>query len=303
MTPLAAALILTSACLHAGWNLVSKRRNPSLAYFAVSAVAAAVVAAPLLVLYRAALPRVPGAVWGLVAATGVAQAVYFAGLAGAYRRGDMSLAYPLARALPVVLVAAVSVLLGRGSAIAPAALAGMALITAGCIILPHRSWRGLSRQAYRDAVYLMALLAAVGTTAYTVIDDTALRHLRGAIAPLPPTAATLLFIGLQAVSTALLLGAATALLPGERARWQALRRSRAQWSAAALTGVVIMVAYGLVLAAMAYVSDVSYVAAFRQVSIPLGAVLGLTVQGEAAYRPKLAGIAVVTLGLLLVALG
>ena len=39
--------------------------------------------------------------------------------------------------------------------------------------------------------------------------------------------------------------------------------------------MIITGAYGLVLAAMAYVPNVSYVAAFRQMSIPLGAILGV----------------------------
>ena len=72
---------------------------------------------------------------------------------------------------------------------------------------------------------------------------------------------------------------------------------------ALITGVVIMATYGLFLASMAYASNVSYVAAFRQLSIPIGAFLGLTLLGEPRYRPKLIGIGVVTLGLLLVAVG
>jgi uncharacterized membrane protein len=64
-----------------------------------------------------------------------------------------------------------------------------------------------------------------------------------------------------------------------------------------------MSTYGLVLAAMAYVSDVSYVAAFRQLSIPIGAVLGLTLQQEPRYQPKIIGIGVVSVGLVLVGIG
>jgi drug/metabolite transporter (DMT)-like permease len=55
--------------------------------------------------------------------------------------------------------------------------------------------------------------------------------------------------------------------------------------------------------AMAYVSNVSYVSAFRQLSIPIGAALGILVRKEAASPPKLAGIALVVLGLTLTALG
>jgi uncharacterized membrane protein len=67
--------------------------------------------------------------------------------------------------------------------------------------------------------------------------------------------------------------------------------------------VIIMVTYALVLASMAYVRNVSYVAAFRQLSIPIGAFLGIALQGEPPYRPKLVGVASVTVGLVFVAVG
>lgn len=300
----ALALIVTSAFLHAFWNFVSKRRSPTLAFFLIAAVSAALVTLPLLVALRAGLRAVTPAIWGLVLATGVAQAVYFSGLAGAYRHGDISLAYPLARALPVLGVAAVSLLLGRAAQIAPPGLAGMLLISVGCIILPLPTFRRVRLRDYRGAVYRLAALAAAGTTAYTLIDDAALRRLRATGAPtLDTTGSTLLFIALQAISTAIMLGIVTLGRAHERQRLAALLAERRLWHSAALAGVIIMATYGLVLAAMGYVRDVSYVAAFRQLSIPIGALLGLTLQGEPRQRPKLAGIALISAGLLLVALG
>ena len=70
-----------------------------------------------------------------------------------------------------------------------------------------------------------------------------------------------------------------------------------------VTGVVIMATYGLVLASMAYVTNVSYVAAFRQLSIPIGAILGITLLHEPRYLPKLIGIGIVCIGLILVGIG
>ncbi|MGJ7456635.1 hypothetical protein [Halomonas sp. RA08-2] len=43
--------------------------------------------------------------WGWLAASGVCEMLYMGGLAWAYARGEVSLLYPVARALPVVLVA------------------------------------------------------------------------------------------------------------------------------------------------------------------------------------------------------
>lgn len=304
MSWIAALLILTSAFMHALWNLVSKRRSPTLAFFFVASASGALVVSPLLVAQRELLPLIPPPVWGLILATGMAQGLYFTGLAGAYQHGDMSLAYPLARAVPVLSVAAISLLAGRGDAIAPISLAGMGLIFVGCLLLPLPHFRRLRLSDYTHAVYGMALLAATGTTGYTLIDDLALRQLRALDAlSLGNTRVTLLFISLQTLSTATLLGLATLARAPERRRLVALGRNRSLLLTGALTGIVMMATYGLVLAAMAYVRDVSYVAAFRQLSIPIGAMLGMALLHEERYRPKLAGIAIISAGLLLVGLG
>ncbi len=304
MSTIAAVLIITSAFMHAGWNFVSKRQNPSLAYFFVTAVSASLFISPVLILHRHVLPLIPLSVWMLVVGTGLSQMIYFIGLAGAYRHGDISLAYPLARALPVLLVAGISFLLGNGDAISQLSLFGMVLITAGCILLPLPHFKKVRLSEYVDVVYLMALLAAVGTTGYTMLDDQALRQLRSMTAlPLSNSEITLLFIPLQTGSTAVMLGLGTLLYPAERRQLASILKHRSLIISAMLTGVAIMSTYGLVLAAMAYVSDVSYVAAFRQLSIPIGAILGLTWQQEPRYRPKIMGIGIVSIGLILVGVG
>jgi uncharacterized membrane protein len=48
---------------------------------------------------------------------------------------------------------------------------------------------------------------------------------------------------------------------------------------------------------------VSYVVGFRQLSIPLGAMAGILVLKEAPHAPKLAGVAIMFVGLILLAMG
>jgi uncharacterized membrane protein len=69
--------------------------------------------------------------------------------------------------------------------------------------------------------------------------------------------------------------------------------------AAAITGVGIYLGWGLVLVSMNFVSNVSYVAAFRQLSIPLGAIFGIVFLKEPRYLPKIFGIAAIFIGLVL----
>jgi len=72
---------------------------------------------------------------------------------------------------------------------------------------------------------------------------------------------------------------------------------------AALTGIGIYITYGLVLASMNYVSNIGYVAVFRQLSIPLGAVFGIILLKESKHFPKIIGIIMIFSGLVFVGLG
>jgi drug/metabolite transporter (DMT)-like permease len=302
MTLLALLLVTLSAFIHAFWNFITKRQNPSAAFFLMTSLVSVLIFFPLLLIYRQGLSLIPPIVWGLIAATGIAQAFYYIALAAAYRNGDLSLAYPLARSLPVVLVALVSVLIGRGQQIGPLAYAGFAVVTAGCMILPLPSFRDFQWKHYRNAWLLFASLAAVCITVYTLLDDQSLRVLRALPdSPLTNFGWTLLFVELEGISLTLALGITLLCYgPERRALFQA---NRSTWRTAAWLGLIIPGGYALVLLALAYVSNVSYVFAFRQLSIPIGAALGMLIRKEPPYFPKLVGVAAVVLGLVLVAVG
>ena len=136
--------------------------------------------------------------------------------------------------------------------------------------------------------------------------------LRPALAPLAPTVTTLLFALLEGASTSvwlacfLLAGAARGKSRRGGAARHASRRCgcrAAGCCTAFLSGIAIFAAYTLVLIAMGFARNVTYVVAFRQMSVPLGVLLGLAVLGEPLNPPKLAGVLAVTAGLVLVAVG
>jgi len=302
VTLLAFALVTTSAFTHALWNFISKRRNPQAAFFLMASIASGVILSPLLIIFRDGLAVIPPLVWGLIAATGVVQSLYYIFLAAAYRTGDLSHAYPLARSMPVVFIALVSVLLGRGGQIQPLAFAGFTLVTLGCIFLPLPKFNDIHPRQYRHKWVLFALLAAVCITGYTLLDDQSLRMLRSLPdTPLSNLGWALLFGELESISISFFF---TILLLGSKIERDTLLQSRApEWKTAAVMGTIIMGTYGLVLLSMAYVRNVSYVFAFRQLSIPIGAALGMLVRKESAAPPKLAGIVLIVTGLILAALG
>lgn len=300
--PITAILLITlSAFIHAFWNFFSKRQNPSIAFFLIASVVSAFLIAPLLVIYRYGLPFFTTTDWLLVGATGICQAIYYVGLSGAYRNGDLSLAYPLARALPVLLVALISLALGRGNQIGALAFIGFILVATGCLIFPLPNFGELKLRHYLNICCLFAALAALGTTGYTLIDDQILRNLRTAPGmPLVKTQITLLFMALENISLTTALAIYTCL---HRSDYHILRSTwKTTWLPASGAGLMMTGAYGLVLLSMAFVTNVSYVSAFRQVSLPIGVFLGMVVHREPRYLPRLVGLAIILAGLTLVSL-
>ncbi len=302
MSPVAIILITISAFSHAFWNFLGKRRDPSVAFFFLANTTAALFLSPIIFYFRMALADVPDQVWGFVLLTGIFQTIYFIGLASAYGRGDMSLAYPLARAVPVLMVTLISLAVGNGHQIGRWGYVGIFWVAMGCLILPLKNFHQFRIKEYITTCVLFALVAAVGTTGYTLIDDAALRVLRGtAETGMSNTESTLLYITLEAFSISLIMGLFLLIRQSERQKVVRLWRSNRFY--AGITGIIIASTYGLVLVAMAYVTNVSYVAAFRQLSIPLGAILGMTLQREPRFTPKITGISVAFIGLILLAVG
>ena len=302
MTVTAVLLILVSAFSHAGWNLLSKNERPSAAFMLVANTVGTLCLMPVLVIWRQSLAAVPPRVWLLLTGAGIFQTIYFTGLAGAYRTGDLSIAYPLARAVPVVLVALINLVWARGAQLTGQALAGMALVVFGSLLLPRHRFGELHLHHYLQLSPALALVAAVGTSGYSIVDDAALRQLRGMdTAGAGAVAVTLVYACLEGFGTSLFL--VPAVLARQHGR-EALREVlQVRLGRAFLAGLGIHFTYTLVLVAMGHVTNVSYVVAFRQLSIPLGAILGVLALGEPAHRPKLVGVALMFGGLVLVALG
>ncbi len=293
MSPTALVLITISAFLHAFWNFYSKRSLASASFFVIATFAALICFSPFLVTHFSTLTKAPVIFWYFVVATGFFEAIYLTGLAQAYRLGDMSLAYPLVRALPILLVALISVLLGRGETLGRLALIGMVLMTVGCLVLPLKRFRDWGPKFYLNRVTAWIILSALGVTGYTLVDDAALKILRETI---PITTSTLIYLPLQSFTTVLFLLLYVILVEGWQVKLKAV-------PSAVLTGLMMAITYGIALAAFAFVKDVSYANAFRQFSIPLGALLGMWLAKEPAYFPKLTGIAIMLIGLVLIMLG
>ncbi len=141
MDPVALAFIAVAAVLHAGWNILLKTAGDPLRTATVGMVAVSVVLVPAALLgwWLLDRPAFPPAVWAIGVVSGVLEAAYFVTLTAAYRRGDLSVVYPLARGTALVLAVVVGVVI-LGEHLAPLALAGVALLVVGLLVV-QRPWR------------------------------------------------------------------------------------------------------------------------------------------------------------------
>ena len=124
MDPVALGFIALAAILHAGWNILLKTADDPLRTAAVGVAGASVVLVPIVLVGWLTLgqPSVPPQAWALGIASGGVEVLYFAFLAAAFRRGDLSVVYPLARGTAPLLAIAIGVGV-LGERLVPVALA------------------------------------------------------------------------------------------------------------------------------------------------------------------------------------
>ncbi len=270
---LATIYALTAAVLHAGWNLIAKRSiDPFIALWGQFAVAAAASAIVLTM-----IGGLPPAAWAWALLSGLIHLPYVLGLAWAYRHGDFSLAYPVARGGGALLAAIGGLVLLDDqlktlSIIAIVVIAGgMALLAAG---------------APANQV-LMALLVATTIGSYTVVDSHAARQFGG----IRYVLGVFIMMGI-CVSI-------TGVIGGRTGELKAL--SATVWRRTALAGVMTVVTYGLVLLAVRDAA-VGYVAALRESSVLIATVVGWRMLGEQRGQIRTAAAMVIVTGLVLLVL-
>lgn len=283
MTPIALALVLASAGIHATWNLLAKGVGGDGGAVAWTfATVGAIALLPWGVwTWRAGDHELGLVAWAFLLGSALLHVGYMVSLQKGYGAGDLSIVYPLARGTgPALATVAAIALLGERPSLP--ALSGTALVVVSAFALTG----GASRPTARALG--MGLTTGVFIAAYTLWDATAVSRI--GIAPI-------LFAWLSETMRALLL-APVAL---RRRRSLAVTWRRA-WRSMIMVGVLSPLAYLLVLEAFR-LAPVSLVAPAREISILLTVALGTGLLGEAGgYRRLVAG-AGMAVGVALVARG
>jgi drug/metabolite transporter (DMT)-like permease len=295
MTNTAILLILISAGLHAGWNLITKSRKPSPLFFLILNLSTITLLAPFLLVDLGGIKTIPRQFWYLLLATGFFQTMYYTGLAQAYRHGDISLVYPLIRALPVLLIPLITSVFKIGTPLSVKAVSGLVLIGTGCVLMPVKSFQTWHIRDYLSPALFWLIPGALGTVGYTIIDSEAIKLLDVNAFSKPVSLIYSGFINLAILPWLFLI---VTFLSG----WKGLKDYRGRKILSPLTaGLALCLSYMLVLASMNFVSNVSYVAGFRQLSIPLGVILGGVLLKEKIYLPRIIGCVIIAAGLVLTA--
>jgi drug/metabolite transporter (DMT)-like permease len=271
--------VLASAVAHAAWNAIAHDIQDKLVGFTLLGLGSALCSLPLVALARQPRP----ASWPFLAASVCFEVLYFFLLMRAYRLGPFSQMYPLARGtspLVVALLAAVFV----GEIPTGAQLGGVLTISAGlaCLVfVGHRPTRA----------DLPALIAAVATgltiATYTTIDGVGVRR----------SGSTLGYTGWLILLQSLAVPA-YALATRGRALAGALRP--VAWRALS-GGALIVVAYGLVLWAQTR-GALAPIAALRETSIIIGAVIGVVLFKERFGVPRILATVLVVAGIVVLSL-
>jgi drug/metabolite transporter (DMT)-like permease len=258
MTALAIALALAAAAIHGTWNVLVKVSGDPMRTFRRSTVVAAAVITPitLVVWLLAGRPGFTPAAVGLAALSAAIELVYLVFLSAAYKRGELSVVYPIARgSAPLLAVGAGLGVLGERLTLGQ--MTGVALLLLGilAVTLPQTSGRAT----------VPALLTGVSIAAYTAVDRVGVRL------STPWLYGWLLIVLLAA-------GLLITMWVGSRLRPTAgeLRPEPppVRWPQAAVIGIFMWGGYLLVLAALS-IAPLSVVAPVRETAIVAVAVWGI----------------------------
>ena len=268
MSPLVIGLVAISAVLHVAWNVRLKTAGDPLRAATVGMLAASVGIIPAGIVawwWSGAQPLpIEGVALGIV--SGVIEAAYFVLLSAAYRRGDLSVVYPIARGSAPLLAVAIGLVV-LGERLGVTGWLGVALSIAGFLVL-QQPWRALRGHGAHDPSIAFALATGVTIATYTAVDRVGTRL----IEPLTYAAILWLTASLALVVWIRFVAGGGILTDGR----DEIRRS-------AVGGWLTLGAYLLVLIALS-VAPLSGVAPLRESAAVFAAAWGSVRMGEAATR-------------------
>jgi drug/metabolite transporter (DMT)-like permease len=266
-------LILFAAALHASWNVLIKSESRDSSNTALIIAGSAAIGVVFLPFVPLPLP----ACRPYLGASVVIHIVYFGVLLLAYKKGDMSLVYPLMRGLPPVLTAlAASVLLQESLPLT--GWMGIVLVSTGALVLTVDF--GFSKKFKPAPVALAALEAAI-IVIYTLVDAQGARLSGHAFS----------YTGWMLFLLALFFLMTMPVIEGR----QMFPRMIKNWKKSLIGGTLTFGSYGIALWAMT-LTPVALVAALRETSIFFGTIFSAVILKERITRVRVLSIIMIVAG-------
>ena len=297
MTLWAFILIVASAGLHATWNMIAKKERMTIGFYAILGSIGAIWSSWVRFVTPLAFFHMPLKFYLTLAGMLAGELCYGFGLVFAYRKLDMSSAYPMMRSLPLVFIAVLTMSFRIGEPLTPCAMIGMAVVFVGCLLMPLKQFSDFKLKNYLNRGMFFIILVACGTTLYTIFDKLSQNVMREAFPEVSKTLLSMTYYSFRAVTLSAMLWIVALSIPTTRAEVADMWRRRS-WMPV-LAGLCSSLTYVLVLMSMNFVTNVSYVQAFRQLGLPIGMLEGFFILKEKCTLPKVVGIIFILSGLAL----
>jgi drug/metabolite transporter (DMT)-like permease len=271
-------LLVLSAVLHAGWNLLLKNTDKKYIIIWWALVLGSILGLPILILHW----PIPARIWPYALGSALIETIYDATLSAAYNKEDFSLVYPIARGGAPALLGLWAILFLKERPNL-AGIMGLLILTCGLMIVgSSKLWSANKKKIGSVAGIGLACLVALMISIYSVIDGAAVRLMDAA-------SYTVIVFILNAI---FVIPVITRMYG-----WQAVMEvGRKQWRQVTAIGFLDIGSYMLVLIVFS-LAQVAYAGAIREISIVFGALAGWLWLKESFGRIRVIGAIIIFTGI------
>ncbi|HVO04391.1 MAG TPA: EamA family transporter [Candidatus Cybelea sp.] len=274
-------LVLLAAVMHAGWNVMVKFGDDALLNMGLIVGLGGLIA--LCVTPFVLFPARPS--WIYLAGSALTHLGYYTFLVSAYRHGELSQVYPIARGSAPLLVAVLASLLPPHETLTPLQMFGVLSISIGILSLAIDKPIG---REHKWTPIVFGLLTGLTIMGYTWCDGQGIRH-AGDLEGQQLGYITWLFV-------------VDAPLLAIYCLWQrgpaALSFIRTNWKLGLCGAALSLAAYGIAISAMRY-GPFAHVSALRETSVIFAALMSAYLLKERFRKRRYVSVSLVALGAVL----
>lgn len=274
-------LVVLSSGMHAYWNLLLKKSKDMEVFVWCFLIIIMLIFSPL---FCVSVNNIDISLigWLCIVSTGLVKTFYFISLSNAYRKGDLSFVYPIARSAPTIFVF-IGALLFLGEIPSVSGIVGMLLILLGVYTIHVDSLdsffsplRSLNRESAK-----WALITALFITLYSIIDKIGVGYVDA-----------FAYIFLMFVFMFIFLTPHVFFIKNKtmiKTEWNSNKKE------IVTTGILNFCTFYMILIAMS-LANLSYIVALREISIIFGVILGAMVLKEEHFSIRLTGSILIVIG-------